>query len=765
MDMMVVSKLHRRSQHGVVESGVKHYSYLRKHITFINLECISLKMLFRGSYLFDGVPHSVLITGAPGVGKTTLLKTFVCEWVNGKIYQRFSFVFFFRFQELNTMGKVSLETMILQLYPYLEDRLPSILKYPEKILFIFDGLEESIHQIDFISPKFCTNVSQVENMGTIVVSLVGQSLMKGCFVLMTMETSRVKRRHTTAFTQVAEIMGFSPKNKKLYFHRYFKKKAFSDQVFSYVKDIGALYNFCFIPNFCWMVCEVFSMRFTQETINPQDFSLLPKTLTQLLAGFVSKILSNRKQDKSHNRKLLASIGWMAGYGISNEIFAFDEQVLATFGIDSTSELLHQFMLETNPPPNVTFRFLHPFMPEFLAALVHYINYSPEKLYNSLEKANTYKYCCDEVFISFLCGLSNKSTRSVLRPYLGKLSSKSITRVVKYVSAWLIQQSNAEVHKLEEFRNNQRRCLTMFYYLYEARDKHLVREALGSCRRLNLSSVSLTPLDCTALAFILESCKDVEELDLGSCKFHEEYLRKFAPLLHDLKDLRLSSVMMTNDGVQFICPALINPESKIQTLWLGFNKLTDLSCIYLASAIRNNTSLRMLDLSWNDLSGPHFSDLMDVLSSPTCRIEELWLDHAGLIETSAIQLASGIRNNRSLRKLNLSRNFLNGPHFQGLMKALSSPTCRIEELELCEIDLTDEYAPLLKTLSKNISLTHLDLSNNKMSDASGRHLKELILKSRLKEISIYLNRMMSREMRQNLRNLRVERPGLAVYMDG
>ncbi|KAG8534868.1 hypothetical protein GDO81_030068 [Engystomops pustulosus] len=53
-----------------------------------------------------------------------------------------------------------------------------------------------------------------------------------------------------------------------------------------------------------------------------------------------------------------------------------------------------------------------------------------------------------------------------------------------------------------------------------------------------------------------------------------------------------------------------------------NNLPDSSCIQFASVIKNNWSLKILSLSNNRLYGPNFSDLMEALSSPTCRIEEL-----------------------------------------------------------------------------------------------------------------------------------------------
>ncbi|XP_044139448.1 ribonuclease inhibitor-like [Bufo gargarizans] len=155
-------------------------------------------------------------------------------------------------------------------------------------------------------------------------------------------------------------------------------------------------------------------------------------------------------------------------------------------------------------------------------------------------------------------------------------------------------------------------------------------------------------------------------------------------------------------------ALSSPACRIETLRLGGNGLRDTSCIQLASVIRNNQSLKILDLSVNPLSGPHFGDLMAALSSPAGRIETLQLGYHDLRDTSCIQLASVIRNNQSLKILDLSYNRLSGPHFSDLMAALSSPACRIETLHLTYNELSEEEKEAIRKLNKqkpNIEISY------------------------------------------------------------
>ncbi|XP_075048980.1 NACHT, LRR and PYD domains-containing protein 3-like isoform X2 [Mixophyes fleayi] len=754
MDLIVayLRPIHKRSQHWLIETRGKNEDYLKNM-----LECISPNRLFRWSQRLKCVPHTVLVSGVPGIGKTTLMQKFVYDWANGKLYQRFAFVFFFKFQELNGVDEVSLETMILQQYPYLQGQLENILQDPEKLLFIFDGLNESSHRMDFRLRQLCHNIKQIENLGVIVVSLVRQSLLKGCSVLISSRT-KLASVDTTVFKRQTQIIGFSPRDIQMYCEHFYRNKELSDKAFNYIQDNGTLYNFCYIPSYCWIICTVLSKCFKdQPTNNDNMMSPLPKTLTQLFATFIANILSNHSQDKEGVRELLTSIGWMAEHGVMNRIVAFNDQDLASFNVDSSSQLFSSLMIKSDQSPNKTFSFLHVTLQEFFAALVHYINECPEKLHKSLEETKSYKDNHGEIFLCFLCGLSDNYSRSILEPYLGELSSQTTKDVITFLQQTIID--------VQECKEDQREVLNVFFDLFETQNKVLVSESLGSYINFSLSGVHLTPLDYTVLSFILESCRNIEELGLGGCKIHSENMERLAPALHTVNNLGLSDNNLRDDGVRFLCDALSHPECKIQTLSLSSNKLTDVSCCHLGSAISNNRSLRTLVLSCNTMEGPHFSDLMTGLSSPTCRIEELHLDSTGLKDSSCSHLASAMKTNQYLRVLYLSCNDLTGPHFGDLMTALSSPSCSVEQLMLLEILLRDEHVPFLVSLSNNTKLTHLVLSHNYITDTGASFIEELILKSpSLKHISLFFNRQLSWEARDKLRKLEDRKPGLWVSID-
>ncbi|XP_071972412.1 NACHT, LRR and PYD domains-containing protein 12-like [Engystomops pustulosus] len=709
VNIMVVSKNKKKLQteNELIKAGIKHEKYMYEKRT--DVERVLPNKLFRWCHQIGSVPHTVMVRGVPGVGKTTLMQKFVYDWVNGKLYQRFAFIFFFKFRILNQLEKVSLEMMILQEYPYLRKLLGTILQNPEQLLFIFDGLDEAVHEMDFWPSKLLNNTKQVDSVGVVVVSLVKQSLLPGCYVLMTSRPTQLASIGTGVFQRVFEIMGFFSSERKEYFDNFFKNKDISDEVFNYVKQNDTLYTFCYLPSYCWIICTVLSRSF-QTTSSDQQVSLLPRTVTQLFAIFVANILSNHSLEKSGAQKLLQSIGWMAEHGVRNHRIIFDDRDLGSFNVDASSQLLSSFLNEIEEPPSVTFSFLHLTVQEFFAALVHYLDFNKEKLEKSLKDCQCYDDNRGEIFLRFLCGLSDISTGSIFKKYLGAMSTKTSKMVIE----WLLKTIH-ETWKGDEYKDDDRKLLSAFVCLFETRNKDLVLQSLGSSKCFDFSYVPLTPLDCSIFPFILDSCIETEKLNLESCHIHSEGLEKLSQVLHTVKDLSLRNNGLKDGDIKCIYSALNKPNCKIQKLCLSSNSLTHVCCPQLASAIARNQSLKKLDLSYNNLSGPQFNDLMEALFSPTCRIEELLLIHCDLTDSSCAQLASPIRKSPSLRTLDLSDNRLEGSRFRDLLEALSSPTCKLEELILsCDGRKIDQSSIQLgSTISNNQSLRKLNLCGSKL----------------------------------------------------
>ncbi|XP_069584876.1 NACHT, LRR and PYD domains-containing protein 3-like isoform X2 [Ranitomeya imitator] len=586
LDLIVVSteQFRNRTQHEIIETGGRHEHYLSKAQS--TLERISPNRLFRWCHRSRCTPHVVMVSGVPGVGKTTLMQKFVYDWVTKKHYQRFSFIFLFKFRDLNRYDTISLEDMILDQYPYLQTHLQNILKDPEKLLFIFDGLDESVHDINFRSQTVYSNTKQQDRLGVIVVSLVRQRLLNGSSILLTSRPTKLASVDIGVFQRVSEIMGFFPKEREAYFEQFFKDKELSSRVLQYVRQNDTLYTFCYIPSYCWIICTVLSMSFTTQMKDAQQNA--PKTVTQLFVSYVANILANHSADTEHPEEIMISIGNMAQHGVMNHILSFDTRDFETFKVDITSKLISSFLIESHMR---TFSFLHLTIQEFFSALLHFLNFSDAEMKLALNRVKSFGDGRGEMFIRFLCGLSDGTTRSLLRSFLGSTTSAS-----EYVIRWIKQ----EIETKWTLETDPSEKMNLITYLFESRNKHLVCSTIGSHGQLDFSEFHLTPVDCTVLAFILQSCKETEYLNLDRCFIQSEGLERITGILHTVQKLRLSNNDLKDSDMRSFYRILAPGACRVQKLRLQQIKLTD-EYAPLLTSLDKNPNLIHLDLSHNYLT--------------------------------------------------------------------------------------------------------------------------------------------------------------------
>lgn len=304
-----------------------------------------------------------------------------------------------------------------------------------------------------------------------------------------------------------------------------------------------------------------------------------------------------------------------------------------------------------------------------------------------------------MFLRFLCGLSNGPTISLLKTYLpGNTSVAASGQVIRWLS-----QEIGTTWKPETDPQEKMNILT---YLFESRNKPLVYSTIGPHGQLDFSEFHVTPVDCTVLAFILESCKETDSLNLDRCFIQSEGLERLTGILHTVQNLRLSNNDLKDSDMQLIYRVLTHDSSRVQKLSLRNNSLSSSSCSSLACTLSINQSLTELDLSRNNLACPDFLYLMTTLSSPTCTISRVFLQ---------------------------------------------------------QIKLTDEHAPLLMSLCQNPNLTHLDLSHNYLTDASAECIQEIILSTpSLREMRIEVNGF-TKEKEGFLKQLEALKPGLSIVV--
>uniref|UniRef100_A0AAX7SME9 NACHT LRR and PYD domain-containing protein n=1 Tax=Astatotilapia calliptera TaxID=8154 RepID=A0AAX7SME9_ASTCA len=260
---------------------------------------------------------------------------------------------------------------------------------------------------------------------------------------------------------------------------------------------------------------------------------------------------------------------------------------------------------------------------------------------------------------------------------------------------------------------------------------------SSLKELDLSNNELWDSGVKLLSAALQSphCT-LETLRLWGCglsKISCDYLAaalKSNPSYPRVLDLSGTYNNLQDSGVKQLCVLLKNPRCRFETLRLWCCGLSEISCDYLAAALKSNPShLRELDLSNNNnLQDPGVKQLCVLLESPGCGLETLRLMDCGLSEISCDYLAAALKSNPSYPRvldLSVDCNNLQDSGVKQLCVLLENPRCRFETLRLSHCDLSERSCEALASglSSQTSNLRQLDLSNINLKDSGVKLLSE------------------------------------------
>ncbi|MCX8565530.1 MAG: HEAT repeat [Glomeribacter sp. 1016415] len=175
---------------------------------------IALEKLFDSQKLRDGsegIPKRILIQGRAGIGKTTLCKKLVYEYHENGLWQgRFESLLWIPLRQLKTHSPKRLEDLLCnQYFVGHESRQAQALSkvfhaHQDKTLFILDGLDEVIGELDERSP---------------LRELV-QHLLTQAHVVITSRPAGVETSLLGQLDLELETVGFSPDNVQAYIEKF-----------------------------------------------------------------------------------------------------------------------------------------------------------------------------------------------------------------------------------------------------------------------------------------------------------------------------------------------------------------------------------------------------------------------------------------------------------------------------------------------------------------------------------------------------------------
>ncbi|KAL0992617.1 hypothetical protein UPYG_G00095830 [Umbra pygmaea] len=430
---------------------------------------------------------------------------------------------------------------------------------------------------------------------------------------------------------------------------------------------------CHIPVFCLISAVVLEhmLTLTREE--------MPKTLTEMYTHFVvfnMKQINEKYQGKEETdpEESILTLGKLAFQQLEKGNLIFYEEDLKECGLDIKEASVYSgvctqiFREECGLYQDKVYCFVHLSIQEFLAALyvsLSFIKHNKnlmdkqsifsEGLFRKIPEIDIHKSAVNEalqsktghldLFLRFLLGLSLESIQKHLQRLLTKtrISSQSHEETVNYI-----------IEKIRENPSSER-CMNLFHCLNELNDRSLVEKIQTYLRSGRLSRKQLSPLQWSALVFVLlTSEEDVDVFDLKKYSTSEEGLLGMLPVVKTCRVALLSGCGIKEKG-----------------------------CAALVLALKSNPSnLKELDLSNNDLKDAGVKKISALLEDPRCRLETLRLSGCLVTEEGCASLVSALRSNPShLKELDLSYNHLGDSEVTLLSAGLEDPIWRLEKLRL------------------------------------------------------------------------------------
>ncbi|XP_053180863.1 NLR family CARD domain-containing protein 3-like, partial [Scomber japonicus] len=678
----------------------------------------------------------VLMNGVAGVGKTFSVLKFTLDWAQRSNNQDISLLILFSFRSLNLIKdkQCSLLMLIHVFYPTLQ-KLTAEKLAGCKVLFIFDGLDESRLSLDFNNSEVVSDVTQKSSVSVLLTNLIKGKLLPSALVWITSRPAAANQIPPSCVDRVTEVRGFTDDQKEEYFRKRFSDEEQSRRIISHIKTSRSLHIMCHIPVFCWITATVLDHMLTTDQRKE-----LPKTLTDMYSHFllVQTKRKKNKYDEGHetspqelteaDRNLLLKLGRLAFEQLEKGNIMFYQEDLEQCGLDVTeASVLSGVCTEIFKRESVIFQkpvysFVHLSVQEFLAAVYKYHCYTSRKtmvlkdflkeeeeeeedssldnfLKRAMEKSLKSKNGHLDLFVRFLHGLSLESNQSLLGGLLGQTdnSPETIQRVINNLK----EMNTGDI--------SPDRSINIFHCLMEMNDRSVHQEIQEFLKSENRSEKKLSEIHCSALAYMLQMSEEpLDELDLKKYRTSQEGQQRLIPAVRNCRKARLyrcglsethcevvASALKSNSShlthldltcnilsdssVERLSAGLGSPNCRLKTLRLRYCRLSEISCDYLVSALKHNPShLRELDLGFNDLKDSGVKQLCGFVESPDCKLETLLLFDCSLSEISCDYLASALKCNPShLRELDLGLNDLKDSDVKQLIDLQQSPDCRLK----------------------------------------------------------------------------------------
>uniref|UniRef100_A0A8C2HUS6 NACHT domain-containing protein n=1 Tax=Cyprinus carpio TaxID=7962 RepID=A0A8C2HUS6_CYPCA len=572
---------------------------------------------------------TVLTKGIAGIGKTVSVQKFILDWAEGKANQDVDFMFVLPFRELNLIRdhQYSLHRLLLDFHPELQD-LDSQIYEECKVVFIFDGLDESRITLMFSDAQKVCDVTETSSVAVLMSKLMKGELLPSALIWITSRPAAANQIPSKYIHRLTEIQGFTEPQKEEYFRKRISDEHQASRIISHIRRARSLHIMCHIPVFCWISSTVLQ-KLLEEDLSAE----IPQTLTEMYIHFLLIQINMRKQKYEErdpekllqsNREVIVKLAEVAFKQLMKGNVMFYEEDLIESGIDVTDASVYSgicteiFKQESVIHQRKVYSFIHLSVQEFLAAfylLYCYLTKNKKTLHEfrpSLHEFPFYTFDQDsdkvslydlltsavdkavesengrlDLFLRFLLGVSLESNQRLLQDLLTHTenSSESIRRTTQY-----IKQKIKGGHDLSA---NQ--SINLFLCLLEVKDQTLFREIQEFVKSDKHSEKILSAAHCSTISYMLQMSEEpLDELNPMKYKTSAEGRRRLIPAVINCRKAQFSGCDLSEQDCEIVSSALQSSNCVLRELHLSNNDLQDSGVKFISDGLKSpNCQLQIL----------------------------------------------------------------------------------------------------------------------------------------------------------------------------
>ncbi|NWU50275.1 NLRC5 protein, partial [Dromas ardeola] len=689
------------------------------------------------SVIPSGATKVIFLFGKPGTGKTMLMHRICQKWAEGVLPQ-FLFTFLFEFRQLNLLKrKLTLKELLFDLFLQPEDSPDAVFQHllenAWRTLIIFDGLDEFAANMDgSSSSKRGPALTSCMSISELFADLCHGKLLPGCTVLVTSRPKRLPDFLLNTVDLLAEIWGFDHERVEEYVSHYFHQHSFKEQAIAHLKNNTKLLSMCLIPALCYVVCICLEYLLLKH----QKSVELPQTMTQfyikMLLIFINKqqgeCAGGEETQLNCNKKAILGLCDLALKGLEDKklVFYVGDIPEHVKEFASLHGLLTVFEVKTSGTrPEAGYAFVHLSLQEFFAALCLMISKRVDKNYLkkkfSLKSKWTLKNEAKTEFMEsfhiFLSGLSSKECRTFLM------------LLAEQDEAWVRDKQDTILQSLKKLAATHLtgpKVIELCHCTFETQDLKLAQH-IGSLLnfKYEFKNFRLTPLDMSALVFVINSGQDLTRLDFAGCLMDIDCLEVLAGC-RNVEHLSFRSRRYGDDFAAALSKSLRGMGS-LKKLELTGGSITAEGMTNLVQALSQCLQLEEINLQDNRIRDPEVKRVL-VLFSRMEKLKKIDLSNNGLSLNTVLILAKEVIVCQNATELHVRGDtvmiYFSGssgkvPRSLDLRweenKEHVTPT-RFAKLRLQHCSLSSQHAKeIVAILQSCPCLSEVDLSGNKLGD--------------------------------------------------